>query len=578
MTPRKHDIRPRPAAPADAPDRQRDYDRLHAALHELELTQEEVRAQNSQLQQARDQLEQSLARFTDLYDFAPVAYVTLDAHGMITDVNVAGARLLALARSLLFGHPFRLHVLEEDRPRFDGHLRRFRVEREGMTTELRLHTREGRTVPVELRSRRIDMSRAGTTFLTALIELTERKRAEQALMRNEERLRLLNERLAERTREAEQRALRLRELAWQLAHAEERERRRIAGLLHDHLQQLLFAARLKLARLQGITDGEQRERLLAQATELIEASVLASRSLTCELSPTILHESGLGAALQWLARQMKEQHGLEVDVRAGPDGPALEAEVRLVLFRSVRELLFNVIKHAGVERAELVLDHHSERVRIEVRDHGKGFDPSGFAGRRQDCSGLAGVRDRMQAIDGRLEITSAPGRGSSAVLVAPYARTAPAEPPPRSTRPHGQPRAIPGERGRRDGKLRVLLADDQDIVREGLASLLSAEPDIEVVAEAGNGAEALELARERDVDVVVMDVGMPILSGVEATRRIRAELPGVRVIGLSMNDEQSMAQTMLDAGASAYLSKSAPADALVSAVRTCRQRGSGAER
>jgi PAS domain S-box-containing protein len=573
VTARKHDLRPDPIAPPANPGSQRDYDRLHAALHELELTQEEVRAQNSQLEQARRELEQALARYTDLYDFAPVAYVTLDANGMIHDVNVSGARLLGLARSRLFGHPFRLHVLEDDRPRFDEHLRRFRAGRGGVVTELRLHTRQGGTVPVELRSRRVETASAGTTFLTALIELTERKRAEQALMRNEERLRLLNERLAERTREAEQRALRLRELAWQLTHAEERERHRIAGLLHDHLQQLLFAARLKLARLRNATGSAELERTLAQATELIEESVRASRSLTCELSPTILHESGLGAALQWLALQMKEQHGLEVDVRTAHEEPALEAEVRLVLFRSVRELLFNVIKHAGVERAELDLELSSNQVRIQVRDHGKGFDPTAFAGRRPDCCGLSGVRDRIQAIDGRLEITSAPGRGTTVVLAA-----GAADPSPRAARSAELPEGMRGEHGRRDGKLRVLLADDRESVREGLASLLSAEPDIEVVAEAGDGFQALELARERDVDVVVMDVGMPAMSGVEATRRICAELPGVRVIGLSMNDEQSMARTMLESGAVAYLSKSAPANALVSAVRSCRQRDAGVER
>jgi len=570
MARRKHEKRSRAAARVVPSDAGRHHDPGHAALHELELSQVEVRARNARL-------EHSLARYTDLYDFAPVAYVTLDAHGTITDVNVSGARMLGLARSQLLDHPFRLHILDEDHPRFDEHLRRFHVDHPGVTTELRLRTREGRIVPVEMRSRRFETASSGPTLLTALIELTERKRVEQALMRNEERLRLLNERLAERTREAEQRALSLRELAWQLAHAEERERHRIAGLLHDDLQQLLFAARLKLARLRGAAGSPALERALDQATELIEESVRASRSLTCELSPTILRESGLGAALQWLARQTREQHGLEVDLRSASEEPALEAEVRLVLFRSVRELLFNVIKHAGVERAELELEWSPHQVRIVVRDHGKGFDPLAFAGRRADCWGLGGVRDRMQAIDGRVEITSSPGRGTSVMLVAPCARAGTCEPAPQAQALELLD-AIQAGRGRREGKLRVLLADDQEIVREGLASLLSAEPDIEIVAEAGNGAQALELARSSDVDVVLMDVAMPLMSGVEATRRIRAELPGVCVIGLSMSDEQSMARRMLESGAVAYLSKIAPAEALVAAVRSCRPMNGATQR
>ncbi len=116
-------------------------------------------------------------------------------------------------------------------------------------------------------------------------------------------------------------------------------------------------------------------------------------------------------------------------------------------------------------------------------------------------------------------------------------------------------------------KIRVLLADDHQILRQGLASLLSEEPDMEVVGEAGDGQEAIDLARTIQPDVVLMDVTMPRLDGIQATRLITSELSGISVIGLSMHEEDDMALAMRAAGAIAYLSKGGPSDALIATIR-----------
>ncbi len=116
-------------------------------------------------------------------------------------------------------------------------------------------------------------------------------------------------------------------------------------------------------------------------------------------------------------------------------------------------------------------------------------------------------------------------------------------------------------------KIRVLVADDHRIMRQGLAVLLASEPDLEVVGEAVNGQVSLEMTRATRPDVVVMDIGMPVMNGIEATRIISSEMPSVRVIGLSMHDEASRAAAMIEAGAVAYLNKAGASEELISVIR-----------
>lgn len=117
-------------------------------------------------------------------------------------------------------------------------------------------------------------------------------------------------------------------------------------------------------------------------------------------------------------------------------------------------------------------------------------------------------------------------------------------------------------------KTRIILADDHKVMRAGLRNLISQEPDLEVVAEAGTGREAVELCHEYEPDLVLMDIAMPDLNGIEACRQVRAELPRVRVLALSMHADKQYAAGMLGAGASGYLLKDCAYDELVEAIRT----------
>ncbi len=121
--------------------------------------------------------------------------------------------------------------------------------------------------------------------------------------------------------------------------------------------------------------------------------------------------------------------------------------------------------------------------------------------------------------------------------------------------------------------IKVILADDHVVVRKGLATLIESEMDIEVIGEVSDGKEAIELTREAKPDVVIMDISMPNLNGLEATRRIKSEMPEVRVLALTVHSDDEYIFRILRAGASGYLLKKTAPDELISAIRTLHGGG-----
>jgi PAS domain S-box-containing protein len=380
----------------------------------------------------------------------------------------------------------------------------------------------------------------------------------------------------------EQRAAQLQALAAQLTQAEQRERTRLARVLHDNLQQLLVGAKFAAAAVHDEEDRQRRRQTLEQLTGMLDEAIQASRSLTAELSPPVSHEQGLAACLEWLGRYVRERHGLRVQLEVDREAGSAPEHVHMLLFEAVRELLFNVVKHAGVQEARVTLTRDREGIVVTVADQGVGFDPQllgGAAGAQG--FGLFSLRERLGYMGGCLEVDSGPGRGSRFTLWVPQGAepvaVGPGGPAPEagaSGSPAGRAEAErPGPRegaGAPEGagrKIRVVLADDYSVTRRGLAKLLAIEPDIEVVGEASDGGSALELARRLHPDVVVMDISMPRVDGLEGTRSIVSELPGVRVVGLSVHDRVETKAAMLKAGASVCLAKDGPLQDLLAAIR-----------
>jgi PAS domain S-box-containing protein len=399
-------------------------------------------------------------------------------------------------------------------------------------------------------------------------ELSERKRAEEALRQAhdslDQQVQARTVDLSQAIQTLEQQARQLRTLTAELTLAEQRERRRLADVLHDGIQQLLVAARLR-AHLLGRSPDAGVQAGAHELVALLEEALAQTRSLTGELSPPVLQTGNLLPAVEWLARWMEETHQVTVHVRPAAALPPLAAEVAVVLYQAVRELLLNAVKHAQVSAAEVTLTPTDEAFTCTVADAGVGFDPTRLrvVGGTEGGFGLLAIHERLEAVGGRLEIASASGQGSRVTVIVPRRPTPEMAP---TVRPAGAPAAGAGAppSARR---LRILVVDDHALVRRGVATLLAGEPDLEVVGEADNGQRAIELTRQLIPEVILMDVSMPILNGIDATRAIHAEFPALRVIGFSMVEDPEQPEAMRQAGAVTHLSKNDSAEALLAAIR-----------
>jgi PAS domain S-box-containing protein len=317
--------------------------------------------------------------------------VTLIPDGTIFYCNGRFGEMIQADCENLIGTSFHKLIVTEEQEAFKARFER--TSAGGVREEFTLQTAAGTRLPVQLSVYPLGTEKM-SGFAVLATNISERVQAEE----------------------------KIRSLAAELTRAEQEERHRISQVLHDDLQQRLFAVKAQLSFLKDINLSADTYRELDQIQASLSESIAITRNLSIDLSPIVLHGEGLVEAMTWLSFRMKEQHGLQVDLESKTESVQVDNHLRMLLFQSIRELLFNVVKHAGVLQAKITLEHQNERSRITVSDDGKGFDTRAVLGNPQAAHGLLIIQNRLNLLGCHMELFSRPGEGTRITIELPTER------------------------------------------------------------------------------------------------------------------------------------------------------------
>lgn len=320
--------------------------------------------------------------------------------GTLTFVNEVCCRYFKKTYQELVGRTFQPFIPEQDYEALKRHSAAMNVNNPVSTVEHRVIAPDGEIRWLRWTHRAIFNEQGRIIEFQSLgRDITDRKQAEEKIRYYQKQL---------------------RSLASELSLTEERERRLLAIELHDNIGQTLAIAKIKLGALRESVSSPGLLERVNEIHNLIEQTIQNTRALTFELSPPILYELGFGPAIEWLAEQIRDQHGIQIDFEDDRKPRPMSDETRALLFKSVRELLINVIKHAQARNAKVSIRSDGDDMRIDVEDDGIGFyaRESG-SDQRSIGFGLFSIRERLEHLGGRLKVESDPGRGTRITMVLP---------------------------------------------------------------------------------------------------------------------------------------------------------------
>lgn len=544
---------------------------------------ETLQRRTKQVRSSESRAHEHLRALQIIYDTSPVGMCQLDRNFRCVRINNRLAKMNGIPVADHFGKTLR-DIVPVAADIFETFCSRVLETGESVTD--REVTGESRTEPgtqhtwlVSWYPQRSDAGEViGVNVLAQ--DITNVKQTERALRESEEQLQRfaaqLEQQVDERTKELIQSQEQLRALATELNLAEQRERKRLAAELHDHLQQILVLGKFTIGYTKrSAIDVAAYENVLNKLDGLLSDALAYTQTLVADLSPPVLRDHGLAAGLEWLGEFMRK-HDLIVTVTVPKDHLLkLSDDQTVLLFQSVRELLINVSKHAGTNEVTVELAENAGCLEVIVRDEGEGFDLAAAelsaSNARTGVSskfGLFSIRERMNAIGGWFNIQSQVGQGTTATLTLPLKATQKAslDLPKDVLVTHvgdqQMKQIIGGEKF-----IRILVVDDHAMVRQGLRAILETYADVQVVGEACDGIEALTAVDRLQPQVILLDINMPNKNGIEATAEIIARYPDIRIIGLSVNAGHENQQAMLKAGASMLLTKEAAVEQLYRAVQ-----------
>ena len=393
---------------------------LQRLVHELQVYQVELEMQNEDLRQSQTELEETRARYVELYDFAPVGYLSLNENGVVSEANLCAAAMLGVTRSVLVNQTLSSFIHPDDQGLCSNQRRRIIETGELQEWEMRMAAANGPAFWAHLHGEatgdggcRVTLSditqlRRHRDHLDALVA----ERTAELEVRNAQ----LVAEVCERKRAEEDR----KSYAGRLIALEEDLRKRVSLELHDDIGQVLTALGLNLAFIgNNMPDGtENRLRSTLADSRLLTKEISRSvRNLMVELRPSHLDEYGLASAVRSYADQFSQRAGIDGIMEVAPHFPRLSPKNETTLFRITLEALNNVVKHAAATKVSVSLQGDAASICLRIADDGKGFVPGGASPQPAGSGwGLAIMRERAELAGGSLQLTSAPGEGTSIVI------------------------------------------------------------------------------------------------------------------------------------------------------------------
>ncbi len=363
-------------------------------VHELRVHQVELEMQNEELRRVQAEIEESRARYADLYDFAPVGYLTIDESGVVVEANLTLARQLGIERSSLLNKPF-YRFFGQDGETIRTHFRTVFKTRKGQACEVLLTAKNGGQIPARLESIVITDNNGVKSCRTNVIDITLARQAEEAIRKSRDEL---------------------AQIPGRLLASQEEDRKRLAGELHDSIGQTLAALKFRIEHVMAILKvGKPEEALglLEQFIPTLQFSIDETRTIYMGLRPRLLDDFGVIAAVNWYRQElMKLYPGFHIEPEIRVEETDIPEQLKIAIFRVSQEAMNNIAKHAGAEWVDLVLVKRHRVIELSITDDGIGFDPDDkfvSAG----SYGLSGMKERTEQTGGRFSVESVPGKGTT---------------------------------------------------------------------------------------------------------------------------------------------------------------------
>jgi len=297
------------------------------------------------------------------------------------------------------------------------------------------------------------------------------------------------------------------------------------------------------------------------------------RTLSYLLHPPLLDELGLASAIEWYVQGFENRTGIRTAVEIPTHFVRLAPDAEVALFRVVQESLVNVHRYSGSATAFVRAQSDGAEVRLQIGDAGIGISKELKTPTPTATAlgvGIQGMRERLRQLSGRLEITSIPGSGTLVTAILPVCGRRTKILTEYVDSPNQEIPSIAMEvASERNGwRKRILIADDHDVLRRGIRTMIESEPGLEVCGEAVDGKDALEKTLAQMPDLVILDINMPVMNGLDVLRQIVRRRPKIKVLAFSVHDSKQIVDEILAAGAHGYLSKATAGQHLVHEVRT----------